>query len=91
MKWFCVALVCVVLCGGCGGLSGVTPADIEKVEKLSNIARQYGPQGSASLRAGRPFIAALIEGVIVIPGFEVDLSAAADSARNLSDPKPDGP
>ncbi len=80
----------LALLGGCSSLGGMTAADIEKLDKLSNIARQYGPQGSASLRAGRPSIAAFIEGVILIPGFEVDLSASADSARNLSDGKTKG-
>jgi len=79
-------LTLVLLCGmismgsGCAGLSEMSEADVNKIKQLSDVARSFGPRGRAELRVGRPFIAGLVEGVIVIPGFEADLAAEGDSA-----------
>lgn len=87
-KWF-AAIVFAFLgwftLAGCGDLNKWSDADIQKARELSKIAQSWGPQGRIGVRAGRPFVAGLVEGVILIPGFEADVSAEAAATDPLAE------
>ena len=80
-------LLCTTTGLACSASVGnLTDKDIDKIDKLSGIAQSWGPEGSLRIRAGRPFLAALVEGVLVIPGLEIDMDASADPARRTRSP-----
>ncbi len=77
-----IMILAALVCGlcSCGGVS-LNKADIENVQALSDIVQSYGPRGSLRARAGRPVIAGIINGVILVPGFEIDAEVDADSKK----------
>ncbi len=70
-----------IQCACSANVANLTDNDIDRIAKLSEIAQSWGPEGRLRIRAGRPFLAGLFEGVLVIPGVEIDMDASADPAR----------
>lgn len=78
-----------VQCGCSANVANLTDNDIDRIGALSDIAKSWGPEGSLRIRAGRPFLAGLFEGVLVIPGVEIDMDASADPARAPANETPE--
>ena len=79
----CVMGLVIASLPGCGGPTEKwTQEDVAVVRELGAIAKEFGPRARASLRTGRPFVAGIINGVIVIPGTEIDVDISADPVRS---------